>query len=128
MVAQSWLRPRLKAGDTIIVCEAEHHANLVPWLMVAQATGVHVLKLPLGPDRLPDLSRLPALLNERTRLLALGQMSNVTGGCLDLALAISLAHSTGAKVMVDGRWRPGHRSLPAGCSDARYRFLRFFRA
>jgi len=102
LVANSWLRPRLQPGDEIVVSEAEHHANLVPWLMAAEACGARVVKWPLGSDRLPDISQLPALLNNRTRLLAVGQMSNVTGGCPDLAQAIPLAHAVGAKVMVDG--------------------------
>ncbi len=102
LVANSWLRPRLQPGDEIVVSEAEHHANLVPWLMAAQACGARVVKWPLGPDRLPDIGLLPALLNRRTRLLAVGQMSNVTGGCPDLARAIQLAHDVGARVMVDG--------------------------
>ena len=54
MVAQSYVRPRLQPGDEIIVSEAEHHANLVPWLMVAGQTGARVVKLPLGADRLPQ--------------------------------------------------------------------------
>lgn len=102
LVAQSWLRPRLAPGDEILVSEAEHHANLVPWLMVAEQTGARVVKWPIGEDRLPDLALLPGLLNSRTRLLAIGQMSNVTGGCPDLAKIIPLAHAAGAKVMVDG--------------------------
>ncbi|AML57247.1 Cysteine desulfurase CsdA-CsdE, main protein CsdA [Serratia rubidaea] len=102
LVAQSYARPRLQPGDEIIVSEAEHHANLIPWLMVAQQTGARVIKLPLGADRLPDLTQLPALLTAQTRLLALGQMSNVTGGCPELAQAIALAHGVGAKVMIDG--------------------------
>lgn len=102
LIAQCYARPRLKPGDEIIVSEAEHHANLVPWLMVAEQTGAKVVKLPLGADRLPDLSTLPTLINERTFLLALGQMSNVTGGCPDLARAIGTAHAAGAVVVVDG--------------------------
>ncbi|MFK8259533.1 cysteine desulfurase CsdA [Erwinia sp. AnSW2-5] len=102
LVAQSWLRPRLQAGDEIVVSEAEHHANLVPWLMVAEQTGARVVKWPIGKNPLPDPDRLPALLNARTRLVAVGQMSNVTGGCPDLQRIISLAHGCGAKVMVDG--------------------------
>ncbi|MGK3144213.1 cysteine desulfurase CsdA [Pantoea sp. C2G6] len=102
LVANSWLRPRLQPGDEIVVSEAEHHANLVPWLMAAQACGARVIKWPIGGDRLPDISLLPALLNSRTRLLAVGQMSNVTGGCPDLEQAIALAHAVGARVMVDG--------------------------
>ncbi|ELY6087035.1 cysteine desulfurase CsdA [Cronobacter sakazakii] len=102
LIAQSYARPRLKPGDEIIVSEAEHHANLVPWLMVAEQTGAKVVKLPLGADRLPDLSTLPTLINECTFLLALGQMSNVTGGCPDLARAIASAHAADAVVVVDG--------------------------
>lgn len=102
LVAQCYARPRLTAGDEIIVSEAEHHANFVPWLMVAEQTGARVVKLPLGNDLLPDLNQLPTLINERTRILALGHMSNVTGGCPDLEKAITLAHAAGAIVMVDG--------------------------
>ncbi|WP_105884420.1 cysteine desulfurase CsdA [Cronobacter malonaticus] len=102
LIAQCYARPRLKPGDEIIVSEAEHHANLVPWLMVAEQTGAKVVKLPLGADRLPDVALLPTLINERTFLLALGQMSNVTGGCPDLARAIGTAHAAGAVVVVDG--------------------------
>jgi len=108
LVANGWLLPRLKAGDEILVSEAEHHANLVPWLMAAQARGAKVVKWPVGADRLPDIALLPSLLNARTRLLAIGQMSNVTGGCPDLAQAIALAHGVGAKVMVDGAQGVAH--------------------
>ncbi|MDF7681628.1 cysteine desulfurase CsdA [Enterobacteriaceae bacterium ESL0689] len=102
MVAQSYLRPRLKPSDEIIVSEAEHHANLIPWLMVAEQTGAKVIKLPVGFDRLPDIARLPALITPRSRLLAISQMSNVTGGCPDLTKAIDYAHQAGMVVMVDG--------------------------
>lgn len=102
MVAQCYARPRLQAGDEIIVSEAEHHANLVPWLMVAEQTGARVVKLPVAADGLPDIDQLPALITTRSRILAIGQMSNVTGGCPDLPRAIALAHAAGMVVMVDG--------------------------
>lgn len=102
MVAQCYARPLLQPGDEIIVSEAEHHANLVPWLMVAGQTGAQIIKLPLGADNLPDVTRLPELITSRSRILALGQMSNVTGGCPDLARAIATAHASGMVVMVDG--------------------------
>ena len=102
MVAQSYVRPRLKPGDEIIVSEAEHHANLVPWLMVAGQTGARVVKLPLAGNRLPDVAALGALITPRSRVLAIGQMSNVTGGCPDLTLAIRQARAAGMVVMVDG--------------------------
>ncbi len=72
MVAQSYVRPRLKPGDEIIVSEAEHHANLVPWLMVAGQTGARVVKLPLAGNRLPDVAALGALITPRSRVLAIG--------------------------------------------------------
>ncbi|MBL3468620.1 aminotransferase class V-fold PLP-dependent enzyme, partial [Klebsiella pneumoniae] len=62
MVAQCYARPRLQPGDEIIVSVAEHHANLVPWLMVAQQTGAKVVKLPLNAQRLPDVDLLPELI------------------------------------------------------------------
>ncbi|BES83807.1 cysteine sulfinate desulfinase [Pectobacterium araliae] len=102
LVAQSYARPRLQPDDEIVVSEAEHHANLIPWLMVAQQTGAKIVKLPIGSDLLPDIEQLATLITPKTRLLALGQMSNVTGGQPDLARAIALAHRYGAVVMVDG--------------------------
>ena len=59
MVAQCYARPLLQPGDEMIVSEAEHHANLVPWLMVAEQTGARVVKLPLGTDFLPDYAAQP---------------------------------------------------------------------
>ncbi|MCU6682626.1 cysteine desulfurase CsdA [Leclercia sp. H6W5] len=102
MVAQCYARPRLQPGDEIIVSEAEHHANLVPWLMVAEQTGARVVKLPLGADWVADIARLPDVITPRSRILALGQMSNVTGGCPNLARAIEIAHANDMVVMVDG--------------------------
>ncbi|WP_313575889.1 aminotransferase class V-fold PLP-dependent enzyme, partial [Pseudescherichia sp.] len=102
MVAQCYARPRLKAGDEIIVSVAEHHANLVPWLMVAEQTGARIVKLPLAANGVPDVEQLEELINPRSRILALGQMSNVTGGCPDLARAIAWAHGAGMVVVVDG--------------------------
>ena len=87
MVAQCYARPRLQPGDEIIV---------------AQQTGAKIVKLPLNALFLPDVERLPELITPRSRILALGQMSNVTGGCPDLAHAITLAHAAGMVVMVDG--------------------------
>lgn len=102
MVAQSYARPRLQPGDEIIVSVAEHHANLVPWLMVAEQTGAKIIKLQLNAHLLPDTESLADLITPRSRILALGQMSNVTGGCPDLVRAITLAHAAGMVVMVDG--------------------------
>ncbi|MFB6434850.1 MAG: cysteine desulfurase CsdA [Candidatus Malihini olakiniferum] len=102
LVSQSYARPSLQPDDEVIVSEIEHHANLIPWLIVAQQTGARIVKLPIGADTLPNLKLLPRLITPRTRLLALSQMSNVTGGQPELAKAIALAHQAGAVVMIDG--------------------------
>lgn len=102
LVAQSYARPRLNAGDEILVSESEHHSNLIPWLIVAQQTGAKVIKLPVNQQYLPDLTLLPDLLTKKTKILAIGHMSNVTGGCPDLKLVTSLAHQNGTIVVVDG--------------------------
>ncbi len=67
-----------------------------------RANGARIVKLPLGADLLPDMARLPELTTPRSRILALGQMSNVTGGCPDLAKAIAIAHASNMVVIVDG--------------------------
>lgn len=102
LVAQSWLRPRLQPGDEIIVSQAEHHANLIPWLMVAEQCQAKVVTLPVDEQGMPEVGMLATLLSARTRLLALTQMSNVTGATPDIALAIELAHANGTLVLIDG--------------------------
>lgn len=102
LVAQSYARSVLRPDDEIIVSEAEHHANLIPWLMVAQQTGAKIIRLPLDTHYLPDLTQLKRQINAKTALVAIGQMSNVTGGCVDLAEIVALAHAHQAVVVVDG--------------------------
>ncbi|WAT01237.1 cysteine desulfurase CsdA [Rouxiella chamberiensis] len=117
LVAQSYLRPRLQPGDEIIVSPFEHHANLVPWLMLAEQCRARVVTLPLNDQYLPDITALPALLSSRTRLLALSQMSNVTGGQPDLAAAIALAHANGTPVLVDGAQGIVHEAVDVQALD-----------
>lgn len=107
LIAQSYARPNLQAGDEIIVCETEHHANLIPWQMVAQQTGAKLIKLPMVRENttnrfLPDIDALPNIITSKSKILAIGQMSNVTGGMPDLAYAIKLAHQHNMIVVVDG--------------------------
>lgn len=103
LVAQSYARPRLKAGDEILVSEGEHHANLVPWLMVAEQTGARLIKWPLGDNLLPDMGELARLLNGKTRIVAFSHMSNVTGARPDLDAIFPLIRQyPQAVVMLDG--------------------------
>ena len=77
--------------------------------MVAGQTGARVVKLPLGADRLPDIASLSALITPRSRVLAIGQMSNVTGGCPTAGYPPCSRRRDGG----DGRWRPGAVHFPA---------------
>ncbi|WP_413739659.1 cysteine desulfurase CsdA [Sodalis sp. RH14] len=124
LVAQSYARPRLRAGDEILVSEAEHHANLIPWLMVAQQTGARVVRWPLGRDWLPDPAQLAGLLNGKTRILAVTQMSNVTGACPDLAGITALVRRyPQAAIVLDGAQGAVHR--PPDVRDADIDFYVF---
>ncbi|OTA19787.1 NifS protein [Xenorhabdus beddingii] len=102
LIAQSYFRPRLNAGDEIIVSEQEHHSNLLPWLILAEQTGAKIVKWPIGNQRQPEMGKLAELLNEKSRLVAISQMSNVTGAAVDLAQVTTLAHQYHCRVLVDG--------------------------
>jgi cysteine desulfurase / selenocysteine lyase len=102
LVAQTWGRANLKAGDRILLSQAEHHSNIVPWQMVAQETGAVIDVCPLTSDHQIDLDAAEAMLTEAHQLVALGHVSNVTGALLDAPRAAALAHRVGAKLLLDG--------------------------
>lgn len=102
LVAQTWGRASLKQGDRILLSQLEHHSNIVPWQMVAEATGAVIDVCPLTPDHRIDLDAAAAMLTERHRLIALAHVSNVTGAVLDVPRAAALAQKVGAKLLLDG--------------------------
>nr|WP_247718011.1 cysteine desulfurase [Qipengyuania proteolytica] len=102
LVAASWGMTRLGEGDRIVLSTLEHHSNIVPWQMVAERTGAQIDVCPLTEDHRIDLGALEALLTPRTRLVALAHVSNVLGSVLDARAAADLAHSVGAKILLDG--------------------------
>jgi len=102
LVAHSYGRAFLKAGDEVIVSEMEHHANIVPWQMLAEATGVVLKVAPVEDDGRFELDRFAALLTDRTKLVAITHCSNVLGTKIPAKELIRLSHDAGAKVMLDG--------------------------
>jgi cysteine desulfurase/selenocysteine lyase len=102
LVAQTWGRANLKAGDRILLSQLEHHSNIVPWQMVAEEVGAHIDVCPLTDDHRIDLDAAEAMLTERHRLVAFAHVSNVTGSVLDARRAAALAHKVGAKLLLDG--------------------------
>jgi cysteine desulfurase/selenocysteine lyase len=102
LVAQSWGMVHIGEGDRIVLSTLEHHSNIVPWQMVAERTGAQIDVCPLTEDHRIDLGALEALLTPRTRLVALAHVSNVLGSVLDARVAADIAHSVGAKLLLDG--------------------------
>ena len=102
LVAASWGMANIGEGDRIVLSTLEHHSNIVPWQMVAERTGAQIDVCPLTEDHSIDLGALEALLTPRTKLVSLAHVSNVLGSVLDARAAADLAHSVGAKIMLDG--------------------------
>lgn len=102
LVANSWGGSELRAGDNIIVTEMEHHANIVPWQMVAARIGVEVRFIPLTATGELDLALLPALIDDRTRLLAVTHVSNVLGTVNPVKALVAQARAAGLVTLVDG--------------------------
>lgn len=101
LVARAWGDSQLKSGDEVLLTEMEHHANLVPWQQLAARTGAVLRHIPLTDDGRLELSTLPKLLTDRTRLVAVTAVSNVLGTINPVAEIIAAAHQAGALVLVD---------------------------
>lgn len=114
LVAHSWGRANLRPGDRILLSEMEHHSNLVPWQIIAAATGAELDFIPLDSLGRLALDDLPTLLTERTRLVAITHMSNVLGTINPVAEIAAAARAVGALVLVDGA-----QSVPHFAVDVR---------
>ncbi len=109
LVAYAWARKNLKPGDEILLTEMEHHSNIVPWQLAAQATGAKLRYIPVtGWDGFLDLSKLPDLLTPKTKLLAVTHVSNVLGTLNPVEELARKAHAVGAKVLIDGAQSAPH--------------------
>ena len=96
------LAPRLKAGDEILVSHMEHHANIVPWQMIAERTGAKVVPILVTPEGELDMDSFNSLLSDRTRVLAITHVSNVLGTVNPVAKMISQAKALGIITLLDG--------------------------
>ena len=102
LVAQSWALPQLKAGESILLTRMEHHANIVPWQLVAQRTGVNLKVAELLPDGSLDLDALFTLMTPDVKLLALTHVSNVLGTVNPVSEICREARKRGIVTVVDG--------------------------
>ncbi|HEX6202596.1 MAG TPA: SufS family cysteine desulfurase [Thermoanaerobaculia bacterium] len=111
LVARSFLRPRLAAGDEVLVSELEHHSNIVPWQIVAEEAGARVVPAPIDERGDLDLAALAERLNERTRLLAVTHVSNALGTAVPVAEVAAIARRRGVPVLVDGAQAVPHEPV-----------------
>lgn len=117
LVANSFGRHFLQPGDSIIITEMEHHANIVPWQMLAQERGLNLRVWPLQQDGTLDLAQLPGLIDASTKLLALTQVSNVLGTVNPVQEITAQAKAAGLKVLIDGAQAVMHQRVDVQALD-----------
>lgn len=113
LVAYTWARANLKAGDLIVLTEMEHHSNLVPWHMLAAERGVELDFIPVTADGLLDLDAYRSLLTRDPKLVAFTHMSNVLGTVNPAAEIVRLAREVGAATLVDAAQSAPHLAIDA---------------
>ncbi|MEG3220891.1 SufS family cysteine desulfurase [Vibrio gigantis] len=111
LVANSYLRPRLKPGDEIIVTELEHHANLVPWQLLSEIYDVTIRVWPMAENGYLNLNDLVSLMNSKTKLLAISHVSNVLGRINPIKTIVKAAHKAKVPVLVDGAQAVMHQEV-----------------
>jgi cysteine desulfurase/selenocysteine lyase len=117
LVAQTWGRANLKAGDRILLSQLEHHSNIVPWQMVAGEVGAQIDVCPLTDDHCIDLDAAEAMLTDAHKLVAFCHVSNVVGSVLDAPRAAAMAHKVGAKLLLDGCQSAPHMAVNVAALD-----------
>ena len=122
LIAHSWGRANLREGDAILLTEIEHHANLVPWLMLKEQLGIELRYLPLGADGKLDLTDLERLV-DGVKLVGITAMSNVLGTLTPVRQVADAAHAAGAVVVADGAQYVPH--LPTSVAELGVDFLAF---
>jgi cysteine desulfurase/selenocysteine lyase len=112
LVAHSYGRGMLRAGDAVLISEMEHHSNIVPWQMLRDSHGVELRVAPVTEAGELDMAGFVALLADgRVRLVSITHMSNVLGTYTPAERIVRLAHDAGAKVMLDGSQAAVHRKV-----------------
>jgi len=102
LVAQTWGRANVRAGDEILITALEHHSNIVPWQMLCEEKGARLAVAPILDSGEVDIEALARLLTPRTRMVSIAHLSNALGTVLPVARIVELAHAAGALVFVDG--------------------------
>lgn len=118
LVAQTWARQNLQAGDEVIVSNMEHHSNIVPWYLVCQEKGATLKVIPINENGELILDGFEDMLTERTKLVSVVHVSNALGTINPVKTIIEKAHKVGAKVLVDGAQSTVHLDVDVQDLDA----------
>ncbi|MBA4293998.1 cysteine desulfurase CsdA [bacterium] len=108
LVAQGWGGANLKAGDEVLLNTGEHHADIVPWQLVAERTGALVRSIPIDDDGVIDLDALRGMVGPRTKAIGVKHVCNATGVIHPVKEIAEIAHSVGAVIVVDGAQALAH--------------------
>ena len=111
LVAFSFCEIFVNEGDEIIISEMEHHSNIVPWQMAAKRKGAKVVKLPFSDSGELQLEKLPSLINQKTKLIAVAHVSNVLGTINPISEITKIARKNNIAVFVDGAQAAQHLTL-----------------
>lgn len=102
LVAYTWGAQNLRAGDEVLITQAEHHSNIVPWQILQKRIPFTLKVAPVSDDGALDMDVFKSLLNEKTKLVSVAHISNVLGTVFPIKEIAKLAHAAGAKVLIDG--------------------------
>ena len=118
LVAQSWGRKNVKAGDEIVIGAMEHHSNIVPWQMLCEEKGARLRVIPINDRGELLLEEYEKLLGPRTRMVAVGHVSNALGTVNPVRQIVEMAHKAGALTLIDGAQAVPHMKVDVQALDA----------
>jgi len=117
LVASSWGRQNLLAGDEIILSVLEHHSNIVPWQLIAEQTGAVLKVVPVSDDGALDMNAYADLMSDKTKMVAITHVSNALGTIAPVEEIIRIAHERGVPVLLDGCQAAPHMALDMQALD-----------
>ena len=123
LVAYSWGRSKLQAADRVLLTELEHHANIVPWQILAEERGIELDFVPVLDDGTLDMQAFQQLLEREPKLVSFAHMSNVLGTINPVGRMTEMAHAAGARVLIDAAQSVPH--MPVNVSDIDADFFAF---
>lgn len=123
LVAYTWGETNISAGDEIVLTDMEHHANLVPWVMLAKRKNAVIKRIPITDEGRLDLTDIDNIITDKTKIVAITHMSNVLGTVNDVKLVAEITHKQGAIILADGAQAVPH--MPVNVLDLDVDFYAF---